>query len=98
MNDHLGVDFELDPGPMANNDHSNRDDVESCDTGTMMCNDLVSSYLVLSEHMISAFQKVYQACPLVKLYDSVSNVLGHACHSLFPMIQEWMLYLNAGLL
>jgi hypothetical protein len=26
--------MELDPGPMTNNDHSNRDDPKNCDTGT----------------------------------------------------------------
>jgi hypothetical protein len=36
--------------------------------------------------MISAFQQGHQAFPLVKLKDSISNVLGHAYHSLLPMV------------
>jgi hypothetical protein len=69
--------MELDPGPMANDNHSNNNDPESCDTSTM-CYDLVPSNLVPSDHMISTFQQGHQAFPLVKLKDSVSNILGHA--------------------
>jgi hypothetical protein len=39
--------MELDPAPMANDDHSSSDDPENCDTGTM-CYDLVPSYLACS--------------------------------------------------
>jgi hypothetical protein len=77
--------MELDPGPMANNNHSKSKDPEDCDTGTM-CYDLVPSYLVPSDHVISAFQQGHQAFPLVKLKDSVNNILGHADHSLLPMV------------
>jgi hypothetical protein len=69
--------MELDLGPMANDNHSNSNDPESCDTSTM-CYDLVPSNLVPSDHMISTFQQRHQAFPLVKLKDSVSNILGHA--------------------
>jgi hypothetical protein len=36
--------------------------------------------------VISAFQQGNQAFPLVKLKDTISNVLGHAYHSLLPMV------------
>ena len=51
-----------------------------------MCYDLVPSYLVLSDHVMSAFQQEHQAFPLIKLKDTVSNILDHAYHSLLPMI------------
>jgi hypothetical protein len=36
--------------------------------------------------VISTYQQGHQALPLVKLKDSVSNILGHVYHSLLPMI------------
>jgi hypothetical protein len=36
--------------------------------------------------VISTYQQGHQAFPLVKLKDSVSNILGHAYHSVLPMI------------
>ena len=65
--------MELDPGPMANDNHSKSKDPEDCDTGTL-CYDLVPSYLVPSDHVISAFQQGHQAFPLVKLKDSITNL------------------------
>jgi hypothetical protein len=69
--------MELDPGPTENNDDFNSGDPKNCGTSTM-CYDLVPSYLVPSDHMISAFQEGHQAFPLVKLKDNFSNALGHA--------------------
>jgi hypothetical protein len=77
--------MELDPGPMANDDHSNRDDSWNCDT-SIMCYDLALSSLNPSDHMISALQQGHQTFPLVKVKDSISNVLGHAYHSLSAMV------------
>jgi hypothetical protein len=48
--------------------------------------DLVPSSLVPSDHMISTFQQGHQTFPLVKLKDSISNILGHAYHSLLSMV------------
>jgi hypothetical protein len=64
---------ELDPGPMANDEHSNRDDPENCDTGTM-CYDPVPSSLVPSDHVVSAFQQGHQAFPRVKLKKTISKL------------------------
>jgi hypothetical protein len=64
--------MELDPGPIENDDASNSHDPENCDTSTM-CYDLVPSYLVPSDHVISAFQQGHQAFPLVKLKDNFTN-------------------------
>jgi hypothetical protein len=36
--------------------------------------------------MISTFQQGHQPFPLVKLQDSDNNILGHAYHSLLPMV------------
>jgi hypothetical protein len=77
--------MELDPGPMENDNDSDSGDPENCGTGTV-CYDLVPSYLVPSDHMISTFQQGHQAFPLVKLKDNFTNTLGgDAYHSLFPM-------------
>ena len=83
----IGVDgiMELDPGPMENDNDSDSGDPENCSTGTM-CYDLVPSYLVPSDHMISAFQQGHQAFPLVKLKDNFTNALGDTYHSLLPMV------------
>jgi hypothetical protein len=83
----IGIDgiMELDPGPMAKDDHSNRDNPENCDTSTI-CYDLVASSLVPSDHMVSTFQQGHQAFPLVRLNNSVSNVIGHVYHPLLPIV------------
>jgi hypothetical protein len=76
--------MELDPGPMENDNDSDSGDPENCGTGTV-CYDLVPSYLVPSDHMISTFQQGHQAFPLVKLKDNFTNTLGgDAYHSLSP--------------
>jgi hypothetical protein len=72
--------MELDPGPMENDDTS-----DSCGTGTMCC-DLVPSYLVPSDHLISAFQQGHQAFPLVKLKDNFTDALDNAYCSILPMV------------
>ncbi len=86
-NGDIGIDaiMELEWGPMANDNHSNSNDHEKCDNSTM-CYDLVPSYLVPSDHVISAFQHKHQAFLLVKLKDSIKNALGHTYHSLSPMV------------
>ena len=73
-----GIMMELDPGPMGNDDDFDRGP-ENCGTSTM-CYDLAlaPSYLVPSDHVISAFQQGHQAFPLVKLKDNLTNALGHA--------------------
>jgi hypothetical protein len=48
--------MELDPCPIENDDASNSSELVNSGTGTM-CDDLVPSYLVPSDHMISAFQQ-----------------------------------------
>jgi hypothetical protein len=57
----IGVNgiMELDPGPMENDDDSSSNDPNNGSTGTM-CYDLVPSYLVLSDHVISALQQGHQ--------------------------------------
>jgi hypothetical protein len=87
-NGDVGVDgiMELDPGPMENDHVSNSGDHKNSSTGTM-CYDFLTSYLVLSDHMISAFQQQgHQAFPLVKLKDHFTNALGNTFHSLLPMV------------
>jgi hypothetical protein len=69
------------------NDHddSNSGNPKNCGTSTI-CYDLVPSYLVPSDHVISAFQQQHQAFPLVMLKVNGTNALGHAYHSLLPML------------
>ena len=77
--------MELDPSPMGDDNSSDSGDHENSSTGTM-CYDLVPSYLIPSDHMISAFQQGHQAFPLVKLKDNFTNALGDTYHSLLPMV------------
>jgi hypothetical protein len=87
-NGDIGVDgiMELDPSPMENDNASKSGDHKNSSTGTM-CYDLVPSYLIPSDHMISAFQQQgHQAFPLVKLKDNFTNALGDTYHSLLPMV------------
>jgi hypothetical protein len=83
----IGVDriMELDPGPMEDDNNFDSGDPESHGTSTM-CYDLVPSQLVLSDHLISAFQQGYQAFPLVKLKDNFTTYLGETYDSLLPMV------------
>jgi hypothetical protein len=83
----IGVDgiMKLDQGPMENDNDSNSGDPENSSTGTT-CYDLIPSYLVSSDHMISTFQQGHQAFPLVKLKDNSTNALGDTYHSLLPMV------------
>jgi hypothetical protein len=57
---------------------------------------LVPLSLVPSDHMISGFQQGHQTFPLVKLKDSISNILGHApYHSLLSMVSSvWTIHLT----
>jgi hypothetical protein len=75
----------LDPGPIENDNSSDSGDPKNCDTRTMGY-DVVPSYLVLSDHIISAFQQGHQAFPLVKLKDSFTKALDNTYHSLLPMV------------
>jgi hypothetical protein len=87
-NGDIGVDriMELDPGPMENdNNASNSNDPENSITSTM-CYDLIPSYLVSSNHVISPYQQGHQAFLLVKLKDNTTNALDNAYHSLLPMV------------
>ncbi len=65
---------------MENDDASNSNDTKNSSTGTM-CYDLIPSYLVLSDHVISAYQQGHQAFPLVKLKDNSTNALDDAYQS-----------------
>jgi hypothetical protein len=80
----IGVDriMELGAGPMENDASFNTSDPENCGTGTI-CYDLVPSYLVPSDHLISAFQQGHQAFPLVKLKDNLTNAFGNV-YCCFP--------------
>jgi hypothetical protein len=78
--------MELDPGSIEGDDSFDSGDPETCATGTM-CYDLVSLQLVLSDHLILAFQQGHQASPpLVKLKDSITSALGNTYQSLLPMV------------
>jgi hypothetical protein len=84
----IGIDrlMELDPGPIEDDDSFDRGNPENCATGTM-CHDLVSSQLVLSDHLISAFQQRHQACHHVKLNkDNTTSALGNTYHSISPLV------------
>jgi hypothetical protein len=69
---------DLDPSPIRDHDSFDSGDPENSATGTM-CYDLVSSQLVPSDHLISAFQQGHQEFPLVKLKDDTY-------HSFLPMV------------
>jgi hypothetical protein len=72
----IGIDriMELDPGSIEGDDSFDNGDPETCATGTM-CYDLVSLQLVLSDHLILAFQQGHQAFPPLLSSRIVSPVL-----------------------
>jgi hypothetical protein len=65
--------MELDPGPMANDNHSKSKNHDNCDPSTM-CYDLVPSSLHSNRNIRHSLLK------------SFNNILGHAYHSLLPMV------------
>jgi hypothetical protein len=85
----IGVNgiMELNPGPMESDNDSDSGDPKNSSTGTM-CYDLIPSYYVLSDHMISAPQHGHQAFPLVKLKYYSTDALDIASHSLLPMVSN----------
>jgi hypothetical protein len=64
-NGDVGIDGikELDPGPIEDDDGFDSGDPDNCATGTMWY-DFLSSQLVPSDHLISAFQQGHQEFPL----------------------------------
>jgi hypothetical protein len=69
--------MELDPGPIEDDDASDSGDPENCGTGTM-CYDLIPSYIVPSNHVISTLvPSGTSTFALVKLKDNFTNALGN---------------------
>jgi hypothetical protein len=69
--------MELDPGSIPN-DSINGDDPKKCKPSTI-CYDLVTSLLVMSNHVISAFQQRQQVFSLVNLKDNYGNAASWPC-------------------
>jgi hypothetical protein len=77
--------MELDPIPIEDDDSFKSVDPQDCATSTMYYH-VVPSQLVLSDHLISAFQQGHQTFPLVQLKDNIPSALGNTYYLFLPMV------------